>query len=397
MTTTRFLTTVGLGICRGTRAFIVGSGPGPSANVRANAAAVRGFSSVLSSASASASASSLSTSRSVHGAHCRCASCSGGVASRAQTVRFMSSTELGEEKSAEGAYGDASGVPEDDLVRLYVGNLGWDTNSEDLQDAFKEFGDFEECFVVTNKATGESRGFGFVVYQDKSTAERAIEGMNGVSLDGRAIRVALSKPKGWASKREETGSTLYIGNLGYDTSDEQLRAELEKCGELSDVTVVTDRETGSSRGFAFATFLNPDDAQRAIEQMDGIEIDGRELRVNLSRPKGAAAAPRGGAGGYGGGAVDSCKLFVGNLGWETSSDDLMSTFAQYGEVVEAKVISDRETGNSRGFGFVTFSSSSSADQAVQQLDGSEMDGREIRVNISQPKKPRYQESYDDSW
>ena len=81
----------------------------------------------------------------------------------------------------------------------------------------------------------------------------------------------------------------------------------------------------------------------------------------------------------------SKKLFVGGLDWNTSDASLANAFAQYGSVSEAKVIMDRETGRSRGFGFVTFSDNGEASAAVSAMDGQMLDGRTVRVNEAQEK------------
>ena len=76
------------------------------------------------------------------------------------------------------------------------------------------------------------------------------------------------------------------------------------------------------------------------------------------------------------------KLFVGGLAWATTDDTLRGHFEQCGEVVEAKVITERDTGRSRGFGFVTFASEDEARGAVDQLADSELDGRTIRIDMA---------------
>jgi len=81
----------------------------------------------------------------------------------------------------------------------------------------------------------------------------------------------------------------------------------------------------------------------------------------------------------------SNKLFVGGLAWATDSEGLKSAFAEYGEVIEAKVITDRDTGRSRGFGFVTFADAEMA-KAALALNDTELDGRTIRVDIAQEKR-----------
>ena len=79
------------------------------------------------------------------------------------------------------------------------------------------------------------------------------------------------------------------------------------------------------------------------------------------------------------------KIFVGGLSWNTNDDTLRQAFEAYGNVDEAKVIQDRETGRSRGFGFVTFSDDDSARKAISAMDGKEIDGRAIKVNEAEDK------------
>jgi cold-inducible RNA-binding protein len=82
------------------------------------------------------------------------------------------------------------------------------------------------------------------------------------------------------------------------------------------------------------------------------------------------------------------KLFVGGLSWDTTDDGLHQAFASYGEITEAKVITDRDTGRSRGFGFVTFASDEAAKTAISKMDGTNLDGKNIKVNEAQEKSPR---------
>jgi cold-inducible RNA-binding protein len=83
----------------------------------------------------------------------------------------------------------------------------------------------------------------------------------------------------------------------------------------------------------------------------------------------------------------SNKLFVGGLSWGTDDQSLRAAFEAHGTVTDAKVISDRDTGRSRGFGFVTFADASDASAAIAATDGTDLDGRTIRVNVAE-NKPR---------
>ena len=82
------------------------------------------------------------------------------------------------------------------------------------------------------------------------------------------------------------------------------------------------------------------------------------------------------------------KLFVGGLNWKTTDEGLHQAFAQFGELSEAKVITDRETGRSRGFGFVTFVDDAAADRAISEMDGKELEGRAVKVNQAEEKGAR---------
>lgn len=81
----------------------------------------------------------------------------------------------------------------------------------------------------------------------------------------------------------------------------------------------------------------------------------------------------------------STNLFVGNLTFSTTTGELESMFAEYGEVASAQVITDRDTGRSRGFGFVEMASSDAAEKAISSLNGKDVAGRQIKVNVAKPR------------
>ena len=84
----------------------------------------------------------------------------------------------------------------------------------------------------------------------------------------------------------------------------------------------------------------------------------------------------------------SSKLFVGNLSFNTTENDLQDAFAAHGSVVEANLMMDRMTGRARGFGFVTMSTPEEAEKAIAALNGAQMDGRALTVNIARPREDR---------
>jgi len=96
---------------------------------------------------------------------------------------------------------------------------------------------------------------------------------------------------------------LYVGNLSFSTTEETLQAEFGAHGQVEEVAVITDRDTGRPRGFAFVSMSNDGEARAAIEALNGREVDGRTITVNEARPKseGGGGGGRGGGGGYRGG------------------------------------------------------------------------------------------------
>ena len=99
------------------------------------------------------------------------------------------------------------------------------------------------------------------------------------------------------------GNRLYVGNLSWDTTEDNLRAAFEQGGRsVKEVHIVSDRDTGRPRGFAFVEMSNEQDAQAAISEMDGADLDGRNLKVNEAQErKSGGGRGGGGRGGYGGG------------------------------------------------------------------------------------------------
>ena len=151
----------------------------------------------------------------------------------------------------------------------------------------------------------------------------------------------------------------------------------------SDVTVVTDMNTGRSRGFGFVTVPDQTVADACIAALDGADVDGRAIRVNVSvaredRPPRPDRPRRG----Y---DFDGRKVYFGNLSWGMDHLDLQDCAAVW-HLEDAPLITDRETNRSRGFGFVSMSSVAEAEEVVDQLNGQDVDGRVLRVNIANVDK-----------
>ncbi|XP_037454026.1 28 kDa ribonucleoprotein, chloroplastic-like [Triticum dicoccoides] len=177
-----------------------------------------------------------------------------------------------------------------------------------------------------------------------------------------------------------TGSSatkLYFGNLPYNCDSALLAGIVQDHAVPEMVEVLYDRTTGRSRGFAFVTMSTLEDCERVIKNLDGTLYSGRTMRVNMAdRPKPKAPL-------Y---PETEHKLFVGNLSWTVTPEMLTDAFQRCGNVVGARVLYDGETGRSRGYGFVCYSTKEEMDQAIETLNGTEIEGREIRVNLALGKR-----------
>jgi len=102
-------------------------------------------------------------------------------------------------------------------------------------------------------------------------------------------------------KEIQMASKLYVGGLSYSTTSETLREYFAQCGTVESAAVITDKFSGQSRGFGFVEMATAEEAQRAISELNGKDLDGRKLTVNLSTPKapGSGGGPRGGGVGRG--------------------------------------------------------------------------------------------------
>ncbi|KAF8690008.1 hypothetical protein HU200_041647 [Digitaria exilis] len=186
--------------------------------------------------------------------------------------------------------------------------------------------------------------------------------------------VEASSDDGGSSEAPSTTATkLYFGNLPYNCDSSQLAGIVQEYATPEMVEVLYDRTTGRSRGFAFVTMTTVQDCELVIKNLDGTLFGGRTMKVNFAdRPKPKQPL-------Y---PETEHKLFVGNLSWTVTSEMLTEAFQRCGNVVGARVLYDGETGRSRGYGFVCYSTKEEMDEALSLLNGMEMEGREIRVNLA---------------
>ncbi|XP_056155474.1 polyadenylate-binding protein 1A-like, partial [Lampris incognitus] len=274
---------------------------------------------------------------------------------------------------------------------VFVKNLDKSIDNKALYDAFSAFGDILSCKVVCDE--DGSKGYGFVHFETREAAERATGELNGMLLNDRKVFVGRFKSRKEreaelvARAREYTN--VYIKNLGKDMDDEKLKDMFGKYGPVLSVRVMTD-DRGKSKGFGFVNFERHEDAQKAVDDMNGKELDGRQVYVGRAQKKGErqnelmrkfeqmkqVRATR----------YQGVNLYVKNLDDDLDDERLRKEFSPFGTIISAKVMT--EGGRSRGFGFVCFSSPEEATKAVTEMNGRIVAAKPLFVTLAQHKKER---------
>mmetsp|Transcript_17379 Transcript_17379/g.32961 ORF Transcript_17379/g.32961 Transcript_17379/m.32961 type:complete len:494 (+) Transcript_17379:96-1577(+) len=297
--------------------------------------------------------------------------------------------------------GRASGG-EKQSCRVYVGNLSWEVAWQDLKDHMRGAGEVVYAEVMT-EPDGRSKGCGIVEYSTPEEAKKACETLNDTELQGRMIFVredretASSGGVGAGGRPQQRGgyrggTSVYVGNLAYETSWQDLKDHMRQAGNVDQANIMK-QDDGRSKGCGIVVYQNPRDAARAIRELQNSELHGRPIFVREDREQGGAKR---GGGGFqrasgGGAAADSsaggvaksgCQLFVGNLSFDTTWKELKDHFRQCGEVERVEVM-EGPGGRKKGFGTVRFFDAKDAKNAIERLDGVELQGRELKVRLDE--------------
>ncbi|XP_033830683.1 polyadenylate-binding protein 1A-like isoform X1 [Periophthalmus magnuspinnatus] len=274
---------------------------------------------------------------------------------------------------------------------IFIKNLDKSIDNKALYDTFSAFGNILSCKVVCDE--NGSKGYGFVHFETHEAAERAIEKMNGMLLNDRKVFVGRFKSR--KEREAEMGArareftNVYVKNFGDDVDDEKLREIFSQFGNALSIRVMTDA-TGKSRGFGFVSFERHEDAQKAVDEMNGKEFQGRpiyvgraqkkmerqtELRRRFEQMKQDRMT-----------RYQGVNLYVKNLDDGIDDERLRKEFSPFGTITSAKVM--LEGGRSKGFGFVCFSSPEEATKAVTEMNGRIVATKPLYVALAQRKEER---------
>lgn len=282
---------------------------------------------------------------------------------------------------------------------VYVGNIHLQVTDTLLQEVFQSCGPLESCKLIKK----DKSSYGFIDFFDRRSAALAIMTLNGRHLFGQPIKV------NWAyasTQREDTSGhfNIFVGDLSPEITDSTLFACFSVFPSCSDARVMWDQKTGRSRGFGFVSFRNQQDAQSAINDLNGKWLGNRQIRCNWAT-KGAGSDDKPSSDAKSvvdmatGSADDGQEpanddgpenntqyttVYVGNLAPEVTQVDLHRFFYALGagQLEEVRIQRDK------GFGFVRYSNHSEAALAIQAGNAKILYGKPIKCSWgSKPTPP----------
>lgn len=262
------------------------------------------------------------------------------------------------------------------MASLYVGDLHPEVNEATLFEKFSTAGPVLSIRVCRDNASRLSLGYAYVNFQQPADAERALDTMNFDVLNGKPMRIMWSQ-RDPATRRSGAGN-IFIKNLDKVIDNKSIYDTFSLFGNILSCKVAVDDE-GNSKGYGFVHFETEEAALSAIQKVNGMLLAGRKVFVGKFQPRAARLKDMGES------AKQFTNVFVKNFGEDMNKEKLEKMFSKYGKITSCAVMSDSE-GKSKGFGFVAFSEPEEAEQAVNEMHESAVEGSENKLHVCRAQK-----------
>lgn len=299
----------------------------------------------------------------------------------ASDMQSISSAGVNDMMSGVGlSVGSSSGDNiEEPIASLYVGNMDPRVDEGLLRELFSIVGHITTVKVLRNRQTNQSQGYGFVDFDDKDAASKAMGMLNGRAVFDRPLKV------NWASKATEKpveadAHNIFVGDLAPEVTPADLEKAFSPFGSLTSARVMNDASTGRNKGYGFVAFAERQHAEDAVQKMNGEWLGGRQIRVNWAHSKTNAMKASGNQQDYWTvyqlSAFTNTTVYVGNIpvGHELMGEDtLRHHFSNCGNITQVRVNEEK------GFAFVRFESHEAATTAIAYLNGTEFLGNKLRL------------------
>ncbi|KAF2294743.1 hypothetical protein GH714_015931 [Hevea brasiliensis] len=274
---------------------------------------------------------------------------------------------------------------------IFIKNLDKAIDHKGLHDTFSAFGNILSCKVATD-FSGQSKGYGFVQFDNEESAQKAVEKLNGMLLNDKQVYVGpfLRKQERENANDKTRFNNVFVKNLSEAITEDELKKIFGEFGTITSAVLMRDGD-GKTKCFGFVNFENADDAARAVEALNGKKFDDKEWYVGKAQKKSERetelklrfeqsmkeAADK----------FQGANLYIKNLDDSISDDKLKELFSSFGTITSCKVMRD-PNGISRGSGFVAFSTPDEASRALMEMNGKMVVSKPLYVALAQRKEDR---------
>ncbi|WOL11677.1 polyadenylate-binding protein RBP47B' [Canna indica] len=299
----------------------------------------------------------------------------------------------------------------EEVRSLWIGDLQYWVDESYLHSCFAHTGEVVSVKIIRNKITGLPEGYGFIEFVSHAAAERILQTCNGAQMPGTEQTFRLN----WASfgigeRRPDAGPdySIFVGDLAPDVTDYLLQETFRaNYPSVRGAKVVTDPNTGRSKGYGFVKFADETERNRAMTEMNGVYCSSRPMRISAATPKKTTGIqqqyPATKAAVYPATAytvpqlppvppdsdITNTTIFVGCLDPNVTEEELKQICSQFGEIIYVKIPAGK------GCGFVQFVARASAEEAIQKLHGS-MIGQQV-VRLSWGRSPVSKQDPTIAW
>ncbi|KAK9677712.1 hypothetical protein RND81_11G161300 [Saponaria officinalis] len=259
---------------------------------------------------------------------------------------------------------------------LYVGDLEPNVTDTKMHELFSQIGEVISVRVCKDLTTHRSLGYGYVNFANPRDAEKAIKVMNFTPINNKPIRIMYSHRD--PSIRKSGAGNIFIKNLDKVIDNKALHDTFSPFGSILSCKVASDH-SGKSKGYGFVQFESEESAQKAIEKLNGILLNDKQVYIGpfLRKQERENTVAK----------TKFANVFVKNLAETLIDEDLAKTFGQFGKITSAAVMRDMD-GKSKCFGFVNFENADDAARAIDALNGRKFDDKEWYVGKAQKKFER---------
>lgn len=294
-----------------------------------------------------------------------------------------------QKKPRSGATGGAEVVTTDpEAFKVVVAGMPLNVEEAIIRRDFSDCGEIVGLRLLKHRDTRASRGIAFISFTTQAAVDEALK-FHGTSYGGRSllVEVAASNAKGQAKVTGKTPHSLgekpigctsvLLKGLAFSVTDADLRRLFEACGGgPANINILTDRETGASRGMAFVDFDDEATVDEAIK-LNGTELKGRRFSMDYATPRVKTSGP--------GEKPPNCtSVVVKGLDYSVTEERLRRLFRKCGDGPTNVRMAMGKDGKSRGIGFVDFACGSAVDEAIK-LHGKELEGRCLVLDFAMPR------------